>query len=144
MIMGMARVEISSFNPNMATNQTVKVVPILEPNITPIPAFRVINPALINDITRTDIRELEFRIAVEKMPMPMLLNKLLVDLFRMIRRGPSVNILNPFSRFRIPNNKTVTPTPISINEGYRKSTIANRVQKIRKKILRFLMVNSIL
>jgi hypothetical protein len=90
---------------------------MLEPNTTPIPAFKLIKPAVIKDMTSTEINELEFRIAVEKMPMFMLLNRLLVDLLKIIRMGPSVKILKPFSRFKIPNNKMVMPTPISIIEG---------------------------
>jgi hypothetical protein len=102
--------------------------------MTPIPAFKDINPALINEMTRTDIRELEFNMAVEKIPMLILLKRLSVDLLRIFRSGPSVNILNPFSRLRIPNNNMVTPTPISIMEGYIKSIMASTIQNVRKNI----------
>jgi len=113
----MASFEISSFNPNKATSQPVNVVPILDPKTIPIPDFNDKSPALINDITRTEIKELELSIAVEKIPMLILLKRLLVDFLNILRRGPSVKILKPFSRLRIPNNKIVTPTPISIRVG---------------------------
>jgi hypothetical protein len=134
MIIGMASSAMASFNPNNATSQPVNVVPILEPNTTPMPAFNDISPALINEITRTEIKELEFNIAVEKIPILILLKRLLVDLLNIFPRGPSVNILNPFSRFRIPNNNMVTPTPISMRVGYNANIIAVNMQNVRKNI----------
>ena len=131
-IIGIASCEISSFNPNSATSQPVKVVPIFEPNTIPIPAFKEINPALINEITRTEIRELEFKIAVDTIPTLILLIRLSVDFLRILRKGPSVKILNPFSRLRIPNNITVTPTLIFMSDGYTKRTIISATQKSRK------------
>lgn len=117
MIIGKANLEISSFKPNRATSQTVNVVPIFEPKITPMPAFKVINSALIKEITSTEIKELEFSTAVEIIPALMLLNRLSVDLRSNARTGPSVNILKPFSKLRIPKSNIVIPTPISIKEG---------------------------
>ena len=138
-IMGNASRDISSFNPKSATSHTVKVVPILDPKITPIPAFKVISSALIKDITKTEIRELELRTAVEIIPALMLLNKLSVDLRSNFLRGPSVNILKPFSRFSIPKSRMVIPTPMSIREGYRISKVAIAAQNARKN--KFCFIN---
>lgn len=75
---GRAKLSIFNLNPKMATIQAVKVVPMLEPIITPMAFSILITPAPTKASTMRETAELLCRMAVTNVPLPIALNLPLV------------------------------------------------------------------
>ena len=73
-IRGKAKLSIFSLNPNVATIHAVKVVPILEPIITPMAFSMLSTPAPTNAKTMSETAELLCKTAVTREPLPIALN----------------------------------------------------------------------
>jgi len=93
------------------------VVPILAPNMIPMPATREIRPALRKEMAMTETSELDCITVVLMMPKLRLFQYLSVVLRRMDSSVPPVKALNPSSIESLPNKKMATPAEIPLKSG---------------------------
>ena len=71
----------------------------------------------MNEIVKTDTKELDCIMAVTTKPKLILLYSLFVDFCKILSNVPPEKILKPSSRVNIPNKKMATPADISLKSG---------------------------
>ena len=132
--MGIASEDSFIFKPKPANNQAPVVVPILAPNIIPIPPAKSTKPADKKEIVRTDTNELDCISDVVSMPNPNDFQILSVDLRSNFSKNPPENFLNPSSNASIPNKNMATPAVMVLKSGLTQKPQAKSANIVGSKI----------